>query len=890
MEDNKKLLAIRLLTWFCPSKLLESIEGDLIEAYEDDLRRVGEATAKRRLLFNVIKFLRPGILLRHHFSFQLMQYAMLKSYWIIAIRNINKSKVFSTINILGLGIAIAAVLLIVQFVMFELSYDKFHTNFDRTYRITNDRFQNGQLIQHGTITYPTIGPTMAKDFPEIEMYTRLMPSGELNVKIGENIFQGEEAMFADEHFMSVFSFPMLAGDRVKALKEKYSLLITRKTAMRYFNVKDENFDAVVGKTVYWGLDTQPYTVTGVCDDIPENSHLQFNALVSYASLISPDDHGADDSWTWSDMRHYLVLAPGTDPKTLEAKFDDFSERYFKGDKVSGSIEKFYLQPLKEAHLYSNYEYDIAKTANGKAVWAMLIVAVFILIIAGINYINLTTSRALERAKEVGLRKVMGAVKSQLVRQFIFESVLVSLLAFIVAIILTQIVQHPFNQIIGGNLSWWVVLSQIEMKVKLLMLGTAAAAIIVSGFYPAFVLSSHQPITVLKGKFRHTTKGNVLQKGLVIFQFMSAAVLITGTIMVSQQIKFMNNSDLGININNTIIVESPERTSWDSTFIQRVESFKNELQTIDNVKSAATSNNIPGARLGRTFNVHLSDASSGPKYTMSFLGIDHSFVQTFDLKVVAGRGFETTDHHADFDQLQNAMVNVGATRLLGMKSPDEIIGRHVNFWGKNWTVVGVIPDYHQQGLKNAMEPMIFFPAYSTYYPTSIKIGSGDSKATLAQIEATFKKFFPDNVFQYSYLEDRYKSQYKDDNRFGQIVSIFTILAIIISCLGLIGLSSYTAIQRTKEIGIRKVLGASVMNVVSLLSIDFMKLILIATILSLPISYFVLERWLDGYAYKIRMEWLLFLLPVVLIVVIAALTMSFQIIKTALTKPADTLKYE
>jgi putative ABC transport system permease protein len=372
--------------------------------------------------------------------------------------------------------------------------------------------------------------------------------------------------------------------------------------------------------------------------------------------------------------------------------------------------------------------------------------------------------------------------------------------------------------------------------------------------------------------------------------MASAALITGTVIVSRQLKFMNDSDLGISIRNTIIVEAPERTSWDSTFIQRVESFKSELKTIDNVESAATSNNIPGARLGRTFNVHLADESSGPKYTMSFLAIDHSFLETFDIKVIAGRGFETTDHNADFNKLRNALVNVNATRMLGMKSPDDIVGRNVKFWGKDWTIVGVVPDYHQQGLKNPMEPMVFVPAYSTDNPTSIKIGNGDNVATLAQIEAIYRKFFPDNVFGYSYLEDRYKSQYRDDNRFGQIVSIFTILAIIISCLGLIGLSSYTAIQRTKEIGIRKVLGASVASIVSLLSIDFMRLILVATVLSIPIAYFAMQQWLSSYAYKISLGWMLFVLPVALIVLIAALTMSFQIIRTALTKPADTLKYE
>lgn len=818
---------------------------------------------------------------------------MLKSYLIVAFRNVLKSKVFSAINIVGLGIGLAACLLIFQFVSFELSYDSFHEKLDRTYRVTNDRFQHGKLIQHGTIMYPTIGPTMAKDYPEIEEYTRLMPGGYLNVKVNDRNFRGDRFHFADERFFSVFSFKMLAGERSTLLKDPHTAVLTERTAAKYFESSDKNYSSLIGKTFYWGLDTQPYTVKGICENIPSNSHIQFDALISYSTLFSGEDKNADISWTWSDMRHYLVLTPGVDYKQLESKFPAFSERYFQGDKVSGSVEKFYLQPLRDAHLYSDYEYDIATTASGKAVWAMLVVAIFILIIAWINYINLTTSRALDRAKEVGLRKVMGAVKSQLVKQFIFESLIITILAFAVAFILVIVLQSSFNQIVGSELSLNTIFTSLSFNHLLILVLVLLGGAVLSGFYPAFVLSSYHPVTVLRGKFTRSGKGSFLRKTLVIFQFTSSAALIIGTFIVSKQIEFMNEADLGINIRNVVIVQSPELMTWDSTFIERVESYKHALTQIDGVVSATTTGRLPGDRLGRSFGIHLSDQDAETHYTLSNLGVDYNFFDTYNVSLLAGRKFLSTDHHPDFDKLNKVIINKNAVQLLGIKSAEEAIGKEI-VWGNNgtrkWTIVGVVGDFHQEGLQKPMEPMIFRPVYSTYSPTSVKIKTKNVQQAVANIEETYKKFFPGNSFEYSFLEDNYKNQYKDDTRFGKVVSIFTLLAIIVSCLGLIGLSSYTAVQRTKEIGIRKVLGASLINIVSILSVDFVRLVLIASILALPIAYFSMQNWLEGYAYRITPNWIQFILPIGIILTVAAVTISFQIMKTAMTNPAETIKYE
>ncbi|MEO7988423.1 MAG: ABC transporter permease [Chryseolinea sp.] len=886
---------VQFLSWFCPDHIYEEIEGDLIQKFNRDIRTVGEKRAKRKLIWNTVCFFRPEIILRNTFSYSLINTIMLRNYFTIAFRNVLKNKVFSAINIFGLGIGLAACLLIFQFVSFELSYDTFSEKLDRTYRVTNDRFQNGKLIQHGTIMYPTIGPTMAKDYPEIEMYTRLMPGGDLNIKVDEKIFKGENSHFVDEHFLSVFSFPMLAGERLTALKDRYTMVITERTAIKYFGVPDKNYSSVLGKEVYWGLDTQPYKITGVCTNVPENSHLQFDGLVSYSTLIYPQDHGADDSWTWSDMYHYLVLKPGVDYKTLEAKFPEFSQRYFQGDKVSGSVEKFYLQPMKNTHLYSDYEYDFAKTASGKAVWAMVIVAVFVLLIAWINYINLTTSRALDRAKEVGLRKVMGALRSQLIKQFLFESILISLFAFVIALAIVMLSQSSFNEMINGNLSWWKVLSEMNASTTMILVSVMITGVLLSGFYPAFVLSSYHPVTVLKGKFQRSSRGQFLRKSLVVFQFTSSAALITGTLVVSKQLRFMNEADLGVNIHNTLIVQAPERTAWDSTFIQRVESYKHELTQIKGVVSATTSWRLPGDRLGRSFGIRLSDQPSDAHFTMSHQGVDHNFFDTYDIAILAGRKFLPTDHRIDFDKIEAVILNLNAIKLLGIDSPQNAIGKQI-IWGDSKTkitIVGVVNNFHQQSLKNPMEPMIFAPAYSTNSSTSIKLDNtykDKPQKIIADVREAFLKFFPDNAFEYTFLEDRFKHQYNDDNRFGKVISVFTLLAIIISCLGLVGLSSYMAIQRTKEIGIRKVLGASLFSIVTLLSSGFIKLVLLATLLALPIAYIAAENWLEGYAYKISPGVLIFALPVILILLIASFTMSFQVLRTARTNPADTLKYE
>lgn len=887
-SPTRRLKSLKFLEWFCPPHLLEGIEGDLLEQYYTDVEALGEPLARRRLWLGVLRFFKPSILLRNKFRHS-RSAIMLTNYLTITFRNVVKHRVFSAINIAGLGIGITACLLILQFVMYELSYDRFNEKFDRIYRVTNDRFQHGKLIQHGTITYPTIGPAMAADFPEIESYSRLMPSGDLNVKVEDRFFRGEQCHFADEHLLTIFSFPMLAGSPGDALKGRYRIVLTESTARKYFQFKGDDWSQIVGKHLYWGLDPEPYTITGICTDIPENSHLQFDALASYETLYTPENHDADDSWTWSDMRHYVLLRPGVDHKALEAKFDAFSERHFQGDKVSGSVEKFFLQPLRDSHLYSDYEYDIAKVASGKAVWSMLVVAGFILLIAWINYINMTTSRALERAREVGVRKVMGAVRTELMRQFILESVVISLFAFFTALLLSALVQKPFNDIIGATLSPVKVLEAMNGTSIIILISVMVAGILLAGFYPAVVLSSYQPVVVLTGKFTRSGRGALTRKALVVFQFTASAALIASTLVVSKQLKFMNDAALGIDITNTIVVESPERTPGDSSF-NRFQAYEQELTTLKGVTGAASSNNIPGARLGRVFNVRLASMPESSNVTFSFLAVDFNFLSTYGMKVVAGRNFDATDHHPDWNQVRNVVINRRAARLLNLSDDEQAVGRNVNFWDKEWTIIGVVPDFHQQGLKRELEPIVMIPAYSSYSRTSVKVEKEHMNEAIGQIERVFNKHFPGNSFDYFVLDEYYKGQYRDDDRFAKVVNIFAVLAVVISCLGLIGLSSYTIAQRTREIGIRKVLGASTPGIVTLLSMEFMRIALLASLLALPLAWFAMKSWLESYPYRIAPGWALFVVPVASILIITAITVSFQIVRTAAVNPAKTLKYE
>jgi len=822
---------------------------------------------------------------------------MIRNYFKTAWRNLWKNKVFSLINVLGLSLGMAACLLILQYVNFELSFDHFNKNAANIYRVINDRYQNNKLIQHGTITYSAVSRAMKEDFPEVANYARVVPGGQQIITYKDKKIPKEQGLFVDNSFLTMFSYPMLSGDQKSALSGTKNVILSETLARKVFDIEGNNFDPLIGKLITLGSDSVPFKVTGVLKDVPENSFLKFDILISYQTLYkSFGCKQCDYDFTDSDFWHYVQLKEGTDVTAFDAKLAAFSQRHFQGNKISGSVEKFYLQPLLKAHLYSDTEYEIGDTASHMVVWGLLIIALFIIGIAWVNYINLATARSVERAKEVGVRKVAGATKGQLVRQFLTESLIINVFALAIAVMMVVLVQSVFNDLVQHQLAFSYLFKKglggylISASIIVVIL----TGIFISGFYPAFVLSAFKPISVLKGRFSSSAKGAILRKCLVIGQFAITVVLITGSFVVYRQIKFMNGQKLGLNIDQMLVVNGPVFVKNDTTFVARTKAMVAELDQIPGVKNAATSFWVPGNEMGRNFAIRAAESDPNTHFTMRFDGISEDFLKTYDMHLVAGRNFTATDYNPDFNKLHNIILNENAIQALGFPSPQKAIGHTIingsGQYAKKWDIVGVIADYHQKSLRYPIEPTMLEPVLNIQSPISIKIDAKNVTATVAQIKEKYQSFFPGNLFDYTFLDEQFNAQYKNDELFGKAFSIFGSFAIFIACLGLLGLSLFATLQRTKEIGVRKVLGASVANIVLLLSKDFVMLVIIAIGIAIPIAWLILHNWLQDFAYRISISWWIFALSGLVAIIVALATTSFQAIKAAGANPVKSLRSE
>jgi putative ABC transport system permease protein len=819
---------------------------------------------------------------------------MLKNYLKISWRNLKKNKIFSMINIIGLSLGMAACLLILEYVSFKLSYDRFNERAQDIYRVYNDRFQNGKLIQHGTITYSAIGKAMQDDFPEVVNHARLVPNGKTIVTLGLKKIGELQMLLADEQFLQMFDYPLIAGNKKTALLEPHTIVISETTAKKIFGAVGSDPNGLLGKAIMLSNDSTLYKITGICKDVPENSHLGFDMLASYVTLYTGENSWKEAEYDFkdSDFWHYVQLKPGTDYKKLEAKLDAFSQRHFEGNKVSGSDEKFFLQPLLRAHLYSDFEYEIGNTGSSTVVWGLLLIAVLIIIIAWFNYINLATAKSLERAREVGVRKVVGATQGQLIRQFLSESLIINLIAFVISIVLVLLCQSAFNNLLGINLSfanlfgYGISNQTITLGLVVLLL----VGILISGFYPALVLSSFRPILVLKGKFVRSAKGIILRKVLVVGQFAITVALIIGSIVIYRQIKFLTEQELGMNISQVLVVKPPELTRFDSTFIDRENSFIAKLQTYPRVLNAATSWNTVGGETGRSFNIRRTDQDPNIHYTMRHDGISPGWIKLYQVKLLAGRDYVATDYNTDFGKLHNLIINESATKLLGFAKPEDAIGKSIFRGSRKWDIVGVIADYHQKSLRYPVEPTILMPAYGTGSAISVRVDTKDLDKTIASLKLSFDEFFPGNLFDYYFLDEQFNKQYSNDQLFGKAFAIFAGFAIFIASLGLLGLSLFAATQRTKEIGVRKVLGASVSSIVVLISKDFVKLVLLAFLIACPLAWYIMHGWLQDFAYRTNISWWIFPLAGALSLVIALATISFQAIKAGNTNPVRSLRTE
>ena len=800
---------------------------------------------------------------------------MLKNNLMIAWRSLLKNKVYSTINILGLAVGMAAFLLISLYVRHELDYDTFHENKENIYRVQQNRYNKGELTTQWAAGCAGIGPDLKANFPEVETFVKMHSSSAV-VRYGDNLFKEEHTYYSTTSFFEVFSVKLIEGIDSLVLKEPYTMAMSQSMAKKYFG--EEN---PMGKSLRHN-GVRDYIITGIYEDIPAQSHMQADMLYSFETYVDLTNDGARTAWGWDGFYTYITLTPGTNPEDLEAKLPKWIDEYQGEDlaQYDSDIE-FNLQPIQSIHLYSDYMMEFKANGNGKATYFLLIISIFIILIAWVNYINLSTAKSMERAKEVGIRKVMGSMRQQLARQFMVESYLLNFIALFTGFLLVIFFIPYFKNISGVALSLSFTDSYLWLTALVLLIvgGT------LSGIYPALVLSGFRPAAVLKGKLAGSSSGAALRKGLVIFQFIASLVLMVGTMTVFEQLRFMQSEDLGINIDQTLVLTGPNIT--DSLYDDKFNTFKQTLSSYPRIFSIASSTSVPGNQPGwNAGGIRLIEETDAESNQYRVIGFDGDFIDAYGLEMVVGRKFDLERSNEEY----KVMFNESAVKLLGFATAEEVLNRDLFFWGDTFQIIGVLKDYHQESIKKSFEPLVFryMPNAGNFY--SLKVQSDHIPETIELIREEWQASFPGNPFDYFFLDDHYNKQYKADMQFGKVFSLFASLAIFIACLGLFGLASYMTMQRTKEIGVRKVLGASVSSILILLSKDFSRFIFIAIAIAIPISWYLIHNWLLDFANKISISWWLFAVPAAGLIIIALATISFQSVRSALTNPVDSLRDE
>jgi len=793
---------------------------------------------------------------------------MIKNYLKIAFRNLWRHRVFSFINIMGLAVGMTACFLIFLYVRFELSYDSFHSKADRIYRVVSDIKTPTEVINASGPSW-AVPPNAKEEFPEVESFVRLY-NDQVLVRKGDIKFQEENSLWADSAFFKVFDFKLLKGDPTTALKDQFSVVFSETAAKKYFGKQDP-----MGQTLLLTGDAFPAKVTGIMKDIPENSQIKADMVLSMTTITQKFAPAIDSQWGNYGAYAYLLLKPNTDSKKLTAKFPAFLEKRNGTEmKKSQMYPTLFLEPLRDVYLRSTR--DGQKTGNITNVYIFSIVAIFILLIACINFINLTTARSAERAKEVGIRKVVGALKTQLSKQFIGESIILCLIAFILTIFFSWLLLPVFNQLAGKTISHSIF--ENSRYIGFLLLAAMGIGLL-AGIYPALVLSSFKPVTVLKGKFATGTRGILLRKTLVVSQFTISIGLIIATIIVYNQMNFMRNQDLGFSKDQMIVMDTYGDAAKDA--------FKQSLAGLPNVKSVATSSSVPGGGNPGAYSEIENKKGDLQIANLDLYFVDFDYINQFKIKMVAGRGFSR-----DFatDTTQAMVLNEAAVKMFGYTSPQQAIGKRFKQWGREGKIIGVAKDFHFRSLQQPIKPLSMRIEPGGCNLVSANVSATHLPATLATIEKKWKTLIPNRPFSYFFLDEFFDKQYRNEVRFGKLFLNFAILAIFISCLGLLGLASYSTIQRTKEIGIRKVLGASVSNIVNLLSKDFLRLVAISALIAFPVAWFSMHKWLQDFAYRVGVSWWVFVAATILATLIAILTISFQAIRAAVANPVKSLRTE
>jgi putative ABC transport system permease protein len=809
---------------------------------------------------------------------------MFTNYLKIAWRNLLKNKTFSLINIIGLASGLACFILITLYIIDELSYDRQHEKADRIYRINSDiRFGGTELTM--AVSADPMGATLKKDYPQVEQFARIYASEGSKLFKKDNVFITEErVVYADSTLFDVFTFPAVAGNTKTALNEPNTVVVTESTAKKYFG----SVEAAMGKTMECNDERNKlYKVTAVIKDIPKNSHFVFDMFLSMDNV-----QYNFNTFLSHNFHTYIVLKAGTDYKTFEKNFVQVIDKYIlpeakqfmqiesmKDFEKTGNRLSYSLIPLTDIHLKSERYVELAANGSMQYVYIFGAVALFILLIACINFMNLSTARSASRAKEVGIRKVLGTEKKSLIRQFLAESTLTSFIALLLALVGTWLALNWFNDLAGKGFR---MTDLLKPGFLLFLLALPMAVGLLAGSYPAFFLSSFKPIAVLKGKMNTGFSKSNLRSTLVVFQFFTTILLITGTIVIYKQLSYIQSTKIGFNKEQVLVVDNPSMNS------STAESFKAEVSKLSSVKASSFAGFLPVSNSSRNDNTWSTEAVMNEKsgFNMQNWRIDYDYIPTLGMEIIKGRNF-SPQYGGDSTGL---IINEATAALIGGGDP---IGRKLyTNNGQNptvYTVIGVVKNFNYESLRKNVGPLCFRLG-NNKWTTAFRVETKDMKNLLAQVESKFKAMAPSMPFSYSFLDESFDGMYRAEQRIGKVAFSFSFLAILIACLGLFGLATYMAEQRTKEIGIRKVLGASVSGIVQMLSKDFVKLVLIACVFAIPLAWWGTSQWLQNFAYRVNIGWWVFGAAAVIALIIAVLTVSSQAVKAALSNPVKSLRTE
>ncbi|MEQ8470781.1 MAG: ABC transporter permease [Marinoscillum sp.] len=815
---------------------------------------------------------------------------MLQNYFLSSIRSLRKKLGSTVVNIIGLALGMATCLVIYLYVNHDLSYDEFQK--DNVYRIALDRVYPERHVEYAFIPH-SIGPQMVMDFPDVSNQTRLFKAFAANtISYEDKSYLEEEVVFADSTIFDVLSIELLLGDNKSALREPNSVVVNEKTAKKIFGTPEN----AIGKYLIIGNAVDPVEISAIAKDYPKTSHLEFDYLIPMHSL----DFFNQPNWLGFSALTYIQIEGDVNTQEVEDRIQQMIKQYAEGQMqarngisfdeyiAAGNGYNYFLQPIKDIHLHSQLEGEIKPNGNITYVYIFSIVAIFILVIACINFMNLSTARSTERGKEVGIRKVLGSGKGQLVGQFLTESVVVTILSATVALLITYLSIPLFNDLTGSILS----LTQLVNPVN--VIGIIAIVLFIgflAGAYPAFFISSFQPVTVLKGKLKSSGRGIGLRNALVVLQFTISIALISSTMIVNDQMKYLLNKPLGFDENNMVVIENAFalNNSTDGVNWNRFETFKTELNKLPNVKASSVTTAMPGDILPG-YIVKIPGSTEKESMVTRNLSFDNEMIETLGLELVEGRFFSNK-----YNDSLSTILNESAIAKLGISNPvgKKIININNNNESVEYSIIGVVKDFHFQSLHVEMEPIVITSMKSqNAFPAKlvVKISSDGTKSTLASIENKWNEFVPQSPFQSYFLDSDLASFYESEKRTGQIFGVFTFLAIAIACIGLLGLSAFIINQRVKEIGVRKVLGASVTSIVMLLSKDFTKLIGLSALIAIPPAYYYMNQWIEGFAYSSSINWFTFVFAGIIALLVGLITISFQSLKAALANPVKSLKDE